>query len=1427
MDVEDSCTEPNPEAENVAGGTGAAGSGDAVVGDTTSDKPRKRKAPAPPVRSGDLRKLFASSGAARGGGEGVAWQPAPTCPAPATTSAPSPSVGNRSEFGVLGAFGLSPSPWQQLPETSLGKPPAQTMEKADLEEDITECRLETMVLSRPVELTGPQEAVPLLVASAPLSSSGRAIFAKLPSQWIGLTGRSDALGTRCLFASRRHEHSVFAPLEPGRLLHVPGLAHEWQPPLSIPLDVPKLAQLADEQPWAIEAHPGLGVLRVLVRPGVLLLQMLRRGTALPAARFTWRVAEGSMEAVAAEAHEVDSSGPLGMAERERPTLEEFSILSNLEDAAHTQPPGFLEFPLRREQLRSLGWMMLQERRRREPFVTELRGAAPCPDAPHWRIEGRLRCEYLDVKGGVLADAIGYGKTACTIGLVDCTASDPAPHVPASFQGFIPTHATLVLAPTNLHAQWLAEIRKFTGEKLKVLSVPTCAQLKKIRPRQIMEADIVVATYRLFYSTPYLQRLQVLARGQQPEFRFPKLPGRAGSHRGAFERLTSEWARAYRNAFEFLPAWAAGLPGRGSCEKDEPVTPSRPAKRRDCNADDITPEGQAGTVQEAGPGRRLCRKKEGSAATMKRRRTKQAVATLEESKEGEAAPATVPAVPASAAGQWPSCGTVALGESWPSWTEREEFLPLETFWWKRVVCDEFHELLSRYPPAQVAVELFHAEYKWGLSGTPPCQTLRQIRKAASFFGVQIPSPARDDGTDAEEPRQVAQEWLDAFVRRNTVELPDLEEEEQIVAVRLSPKEHALYVALTEQQSSVSVEAIEESPELQEARQGACGLLKLCSHFCPSGAADAITAEDECERQLALRQVQLRSVEREVRSLAERAASTVQLIRHFEPHFCCRPERSNVAYGFLARAKKPAIAARLKFLGLPAAGAKAEVLDRLFEALGKPDISEDVKEVALRVDFDPKVAGLAKNLPVASPPTWAGLEELALGQGSASGLEAPGSQLVARVVREAISKFSSEDGSVPKRCVTLRLHLNMPPAPGKAGEAEAGDRQALQEEWLAVEDNAAKLRNVIVAWKADVQRFSARVADLQSDAGSKVRNLQSFEETLQASQCALDEMPAEARPVPRFAKYGSKIEALVKHVIRLQSTDPTCKIICFVQWEDLKRRIGSALEEFDIDHLTLQGSVWSRRAALVKFQYEANSPRMLLLSLEESASGTNLTAANHVIIVHPMEAATPEEAVAFEMQAVGRVRRPGQERKIYIWRFVTVGTIEQKITEEHQRELWERQRAGILTSQPDLQPTSQAEPLDGDALSTDDESPSVLDAESENDDDDAATQPGDPQMEVMQAAPQDSSTQCYCDMAAEAPIGVPALARGSSCHGESTGEDLRSNLDESVLLSNLGAPEPAGGSLDDETLRYGQLGAFSAAGEGCSTQCLPDPDATQCY
>eukprot|EP00747_Dinoflagellata_sp_TGD_P139193 gnl/TRDRNA2_/TRDRNA2_175870_c0_seq5.p2 gnl/TRDRNA2_/TRDRNA2_175870_c0~~gnl/TRDRNA2_/TRDRNA2_175870_c0_seq5.p2 ORF type:complete len:117 (+),score=17.58 gnl/TRDRNA2_/TRDRNA2_175870_c0_seq5:258-608(+) len=61
--------------------------------------------------------------------------------------------------------------------------------------------------------------------------------------------------------------------------------------------------------------------------------------------------------------------------------------------------------------------------------------------------------------------------------------------------------------------------------------------------------------------------------------------------------------------------------------------------------------------------------------------------------------------------------------------------------------------------------------------------------------------------------------------------------------------------------------------------------------------------------------------------------------------------------------------------------------------------------------------------------------------------------------------------------------------------------------------------------------------------------------------------------------------------------------------------------------------------------------------------NLVCAHHVLLVHPMHADKPSEAVAFEMQAIGRVRRQGQKQTVHIHRFVTRDTVEESLARRH--------------------------------------------------------------------------------------------------------------------------------------------------------------------
>ena len=179
---------------------------------------------------------------------------------------------------------------------------------------------------------------------------------------------------------------------------------------------------------------------------------------------------------------------------------------------------------------------------------------------------------------------------------------------------------------------------------------------------------------------------------------------------------------------------------------------------------------------------------------------------------------------------------------------------------------------------------------------------------------------------------------------------------------------------------------------------------------------------------------------------------------------------------------------------------------------------------------------------------------------------------------------------------------------------------------------------------------------------------------AGSAAASSSPA---PVPKPSteqqycqKYGTKLAAVAKKLCELRLANPRAKVILFVQFDDLKRKVGDALTEFGIANTRLQGGT-SQRGNIIRDWQEngVSSTFVLLLSLAQSASGTNLTAASHVVFLHPMLAASVDLATQYELQAIGRARRHGQLNPcVHVWRFVTANTIEQAITEQHQAALW---------------------------------------------------------------------------------------------------------------------------------------------------------------
>lgn len=157
-------------------------------------------------------------------------------------------------------------------------------------------------------------------------------------------------------------------------------------------------------------------------------------------------------------------------------------------------------------------------------------------------------------------------------------------------------------------------------------------------------------------------------------------------------------------------------------------------------------------------------------------------------------------------------------------------------------------------------------------------------------------------------------------------------------------------------------------------------------------------------------------------------------------------------------------------------------------------------------------------------------------------------------------------------------------------------------------------------------------------------------------------------PLRLRFGSKLHAIAMTLKQIREQDASAKVLVFVQWENLLDTLADALRAYGISFAAFGSRASSE--VLHRFQEDrsATSAQVLLLSLEKCASGTNLTVANHVMFVSPMRAETLEAAVAYEKQAIGRVRRPGQEHdRIVLWRFISRGTIEEHITQRHQREL----------------------------------------------------------------------------------------------------------------------------------------------------------------
>lgn len=153
-----------------------------------------------------------------------------------------------------------------------------------------------------------------------------------------------------------------------------------------------------------------------------------------------------------------------------------------------------------------------------------------------------------------------------------------------------------------------------------------------------------------------------------------------------------------------------------------------------------------------------------------------------------------------------------------------------------------------------------------------------------------------------------------------------------------------------------------------------------------------------------------------------------------------------------------------------------------------------------------------------------------------------------------------------------------------------------------------------------------------------------------------------PVFSFDRPSAKFRAILD-LIEEKFLDCEDKIIIVSQWTSVLEIFENFLKRLQIRYEMLTGKVPvdKRQDIVNEFNKSLSGPKVLLLSLTAGGVGLNLVGANHLLLVDLHW--NPQ----LEAQARDRIYRVGQKKDVFIYRFVTVNTIEESIKMLQDRKL----------------------------------------------------------------------------------------------------------------------------------------------------------------
>ncbi len=174
-------------------------------------------------------------------------------------------------------------------------------------------------------------------------------------------------------------------------------------------------------------------------------------------------------------------------------------------------------------------------------------------------------------------------------------------------------------------------------------------------------------------------------------------------------------------------------------------------------------------------------------------------------------------------------------------------------------------------------------------------------------------------------------------------------------------------------------------------------------------------------------------------------------------------------------------------------------------------------------------------------------------------------------------------------------------------------------------------------------------------------------------------------PRLVNAGScagsgkflEITGMLKEVVETGH-----KVLVFSSFVKYLEMVAAEATAKGWKYAMLTGSTGGREQEIRRFSSDPEC-RVFLISLKAGGVGLNLTEADYVFILDPWW------NLSAENQAVGRAHRIGQKRAVFVYRFITASTLEEKILKLQQRK---QQLAEMVIGASSTVPLSDEEMLE---------------------------------------------------------------------------------------------------------------------------------------